>query len=144
MVTAALSSFGTLLKKGNGATPEVFTTIAELTGIGGFDLSLAVEDATNMNSPGGIEEVIATLGKGDSVTFDINFVPTAATHGAATGLVADWQNKTRRNFQMVLPDAGSTTWSFPAYVTKISVKAPVKGKLSASVTLTPAGQPTLA
>jgi len=144
-MTNALSSFGTLLKIGDGATPtENFTTIAELLDIDGVTLKTNTEDATNHSSPGGFEEKIPTTLAAGPVKFGINFIPTGATHSQSTGLIKDWKNKTKRNFQLVFPDSGATTWLISAYVTSVDIKAPVKGKLTADVTLDITGSPTLA
>ena len=144
-MTDALSSFGTLIKIGDGATPtEGFTTIAELLDIDGVTLKSNTEDATNHSSPGSFEEKVVTTLSAGPVKLGINFIPTNATHSQSTGLIKDWKNKTKRNFQIVFPDSGATTWSFAAYVTNVDIKAPVKGKLRADVTLDITGSPTLA
>lgn len=143
-MTDAISSFGTLLKIGDGASPEVFTTIAEVKDITGPELSVDTEDVTSHGSTGGWEEVIPTILRSGSVNFDLNFVPTNATHSYTAGLLHDMVNKTLRNFQLVLPDTGATTWAFSAYVTKFPPAMPVKGALKASVSLKISGQPTLA
>lgn len=141
----ALNSFGTLLKIGDGATPtEGFTTIAEVLDISGPALKANTEDVTSHSSTGGWEESIPTTLAAGEVTFDVNFIPTTATQSQTSGLLRDLKNKTKRNFQLVFPDTGSTTWPFAAYVTGFEPKAPVKGKLSAAVTLMITGQPTLA
>jgi len=140
----AVSSFGTLLKIGDGGDPESFTTIAEVKDISGPSLSLATEEVTNHSSPAGFREYTGTLLDAGEVTFDINFIPTDSTHNASTGLIADMVNRTKRNFQLVFPDAGNTTWQFTALVTGFELSEPVEGTLSASVTLRITGQPTLA
>jgi len=56
----------------------------------------------------------------------------------------DLKNRTKRNFQLVFPDVGATTWAFAAYVTGFEPSAPVDDLLGASVTLKITGQPTLA
>jgi hypothetical protein len=139
-----ISAFGTLLKKGDGGDPESFTTIYEVLDIGGPSLKLDTEETTNHSSTGGWEEVVATILRSGEVTFEINYDPAGATHDASTGLIADMVARTLRNFQLVFPDTGTTTWSFAAYVTGFEPSEPVAGKLSASVTLKPSGQPTLA
>ncbi len=141
----ALSAFGTLLKIGDGATPtENFTTIAEVKDISGPSLELATEEVTHHSSTGGWREKIGTLLSAGEVTFDLNFIPTEATHSYSTGLINDMVNRTKRNFQLVFPDAGNTTWQFTALVTKFEPDEPVEGELGASVTLEVTGQPTLA
>jgi predicted secreted protein len=144
-MTSALSSFGTLLKIGDGGNPtETFTTIAEVKDIKGPGLELSTEEVTNHSSTGGWKEYVATLLDAGEVSFDMNFIPTSATQSQTSGLVKDMKNKTLRNFKLVFPDNGNTTWSFSAYVTKFEVDEPVEGILGASCTLKITGQPTLA
>ncbi|MCL5995493.1 MAG: phage tail tube protein [Chloroflexi bacterium] len=140
-----IAAFGTLLKIGDGGTPtETFTTVAEVTDIGGPELSLETIDFTHHSSPGGWRQFLPGLKDGGEISFSINFIPTNATQGHATGVLGDLDDRTQRNFQLVFPDAGSTTWTFPALVTKFAPKAPIDDKLSADITLKVAGQPTLA
>lgn len=142
----AISAFGTKLQIGDGTAPpnEVFTDIAEVLDISGPALALDTEDTTSHGSTGGWEEVIGTVLRSGDVTFDVNFIPTEGTHNAATGLIKDMVDKTKRNFKLIFPNAASTTWSFAAIVTGFSPSEPVVGKLSASVTLKLTGVPTLA
>jgi len=139
-----ISAFGTLLKVGDGGTPESFTTIAEVSNIGGPALKLEPIDVTNHSSTGGWKEFVGGLLEGGELSLEINYDPTHATHDASTGLIADMAARTVRNFQLVFPDTSSTTWSFAALVTGFEPSEPVDGKLSAAVALTVSGQPTLA
>jgi hypothetical protein len=140
--TGALDSFGTLIKRGNAATPEVFTAIGEVGDIDGPTLKASMEDATSHSSTGEFTETVPTLLDMGDIKFQLNFIPTDAGHGASAGMVYDWKNKVKHNYQMVFPD--STTWTFACYVAEMKFKAKVKGLLTADVTLTITGQPTLA
>jgi hypothetical protein len=143
-MSSAISSFGTLLKIGDGATSESFTTIAEVTDLGGPNLSLDTEEVTNHSSTDGWDEFIGTILRAGEVPFEVSFIPTNATHSYSAGLIKDMVNRTKRNFQLIFPNISSTTWSFAALVTKFDPKEPVKGRLSASITLKITGKPTLA
>jgi len=143
MMGEALAGYSALIKVGDGEASEVFTTIAEVEKISGPELELETEDATTFDS-GGWEESIGTILKGGKVSMDLNFVPTAATHDPATGLIADMVERTLRNFEIVFPDAAATTWTIAAFITKFAPSVEVKGKLKASVELQISGQPTLA
>jgi len=138
-----ISAFGTLLQIGDGGSPESFTTIAEVSSISGPSLSLDAVEITHHSSTDGWREFVGGLLDGGEVSFDINFLPTDATHNASTGLLADMMNRTRRNFKLVFPDSGSTTWSFTALVTAFEPAEPTDDKLAASVTLKLTGKPTL-
>jgi hypothetical protein len=135
-MTSGISAHGTLLKKGDGGTPETFATIAEVGDIDGPKLKAIMEDFTTHSSNGYVERK-PTLKDSDQVKFPVHFVSADATHDKTTGLVADWTNKTLRNFKITFPDASG--FSFAAYVEEIGFKAPVKGKLTADVTLSLTG-----
>jgi len=143
MTTGALAGYGALLKIGDGGGSEVFTTIAEVRDIEGPELEAEAKEVTSHDS-GGWREYISTLLSGGEVSFDLNFIPTNATQSASTGLIRDMVNRTRRNFRLVFPDAGSTTWTFAALVTGFKPSAAVEDELLAEVTLQITGQPTLA
>ena len=55
-VSVATAGIGTLLQIGDAASPEVFTTIAEVLDISGPGLVSDLVDVTNMSSPGSFEE----------------------------------------------------------------------------------------
>ena len=139
-MTEAISGFGTILKRGDGAVPEVFTTIAEVKSLSGPGLTLETIDVTHHQSTGGWREFIGGLLDGGEVTFDVNFIPSNQTQD---NLWTDLQNRTLRNFELEFPDPGSTTWSFSALVTGFEESAPIDDVLGASVTLKISGQPTL-
>ena len=48
---SGINAFGTQLKRGDGAGPEVFTSIADATGISGPGLSRETLDVTSHGSP---------------------------------------------------------------------------------------------
>ena len=147
MATGALSSFGTFLKIGNGGTPtETFTTIAEVRDISGPAFALGTEDVTNHDSAGWREH-IPTIIEAGQVTFDLNFKGDATQGFGSGSLYDDMVDKTKRNFQIVLPSgvgATNDTGAFAAYVTGFELSAPVEGVLSASVTLQITGAVTWA
>lgn len=143
-MTSGKSSFGTLLKIGDAASAETFTTIAEVRDIKGPSLELATEDMTNHSSTNGWEESIGTILSGGDVQFELNWIPGNATQSYSAGLLKDMVNRTLRNFQLVIPAASNVTWSFSAYVVKFPPDLPVKGGQRVSVTLKISGYPTLA
>ena len=140
----AISSFGTLLKIGDGAATEVFTTIAGVMDISGPTQSLGTQEVTPQTAPNSARVFIATLLDGGEVTFDINYEPAGATHDQTTGLIKVQTDKTLNNFECVFPDAATTTWSFAAFVASFEPTAPVDGALTASVTLKISGLPSIA
>ena len=134
-----LPSHGTLLKIGDGGGTEVFTTIAKIKDIDGPNFERGTHDASTQTTDWG--EVVPGLKMGGQVTFTINWIPTDSTHDHLTGLRKDFIDGTKRNFQIVWPDAGSTTDQFAAYITSLGPTAPVDGILEQSGTLTLTGDP---
>lgn len=132
-----INAFGTLLKR-NG------TTIAEVTAISPPGMSRDEIEYTHHQSPNAWREFGKGLKDGGEVSFDINYIPTNTTHNAATGLLGDFGTNTLDTWSLVFPDTLATTWSFPGFVTSFEPDAPIDDKLSASVTIRVAGQPTLA
>jgi len=134
-------SQGTQLKMGDGATVEVFETIAEVADIGGPSFSRDSIDTTNHDSPGGYKEGLPGLRDGGEVTFSINFMPENETHIAA---IAQFDDDEVHNWQLVYPITPAKQWNFKGYITKFDTKAPVGDKLSADMTVKVSGKPVLA
>ena len=92
MTDNALLGIGSALQRGDGASPEVFTTIAEILSIGGPSLTAGTVDATSMESLDRYAEFIAGLKDGGEVSFTIAFIPTEPTHRVTTGFLADFNS----------------------------------------------------
>lgn len=132
-MTDALIGKGTLLKRGDGATPtEAFTTVGEIISISGPEQSLDTVDATNMDSASSTREYIAGLIDSGEVSFEMNFLPATATQ---TNVRDDLTNRTLRNFQIIWPDTGNTQVDFAAFVTSVSRSTPLDDRMTASITL---------
>ena len=136
-------SQGTLLKMGDGAGPEVFTTVAEVTNIGGPSFSREAIETTNHSSPGGYRQHIPGLRDGGEVTFTVNFMPANATHDETDGMLGQFADDDIHNWRLVYPITPARHWAFAAFITKFDTKAPVGDKLSADMTLKISGAPVL-
>lgn len=143
MSSNAVSAFGTLLKSGNGASPESFTTIAELKSLSGPSFQADTIDVTVHNTPTPFRRFISGLLDGGEVTFDINFIPTENTHNYDYGLLHDFLQRSRRNYQIVFPDSAATTWLIPGIVTGFQMSSDPADVLMASVTIKVSGPPSL-
>ena len=143
MTTSGVVGLGTLLKIGNGSSPETFTAIAEVKDISGPNLSMEFAEFTHQQSSDGYREYKPTFKMSGDITFDCNFLPDDATQTfASSGLLYDYDQKTLRNFQLLFPDSGATLASFSAYVANIQPSAPMSEALSLSVTLRVTGEVT--
>lgn len=138
-----MSAFGTTIALGDGASPEVFTTIAYVTNIEGPGLSADTIDVTSHGSTDGYRQFVQGLKDAGEVSLELNFDPDAATHvNASGGLAYEYEQGTESNYKITFPD--TTVWTFPGIVTGLSPSAPMDGKLSAAVTIKVSGKPTLA
>ncbi len=136
----AVRAYGTLLQRGDGADPEVFATIAELTDISGPSMEADELDVTSHDSPNGYREYIQGLKDAGEVTIEGNFLPANATQG---NLLSDYESGDVVNYQLVFPNSDSTTWGFAAFVTAFEPAAGVEDVLTFTATLKLTGQPTL-
>ncbi len=139
----AVPAFGTLMQIGDGAGTESFTTIAEVKDITPPQFSRETIDVTNHSSPGGWEEVIASIKRSGNVSFDCNWIPNSPTHDFASGLGADFQSGVNRHWRIVFPAAAGITWTFSGFITAFNPAAPVLGVLGLSITIKVTGQPVL-
>lgn len=126
--------YGTILKVGDGASPEVFTAIAALTRIkipgqetNAIDVShLTTADSRRRMIPGMI-----TLGK---CSFSGLYIPGNTTHA---GLKTRQQAGTISNYQIVLSDEADSVVEFEAFVSKfepgeaaLDAMVPFEGELT--------------
>lgn len=135
---AGIDGRGTALQRGDGATPEVFTTIANVTSINPPSMERETIDVTAHDSEDGWMEFVGGLKDGGEVSADVNYDPSE--HDV---LVADFDDENPRNYRIVFPDADATTWSFQAILTGFEPEAPYDDKLAASLTWKVTGRPSL-
>jgi len=135
MTTEANSAFGTAISIGG-------TAIAELTNVGGVDISMDTIDVTNHDSSDAYREFIGGLIDAGEVPIEGNFYPGDAGQVA---LLTALNSRTASAFVINFPDAVGATWTFNALVTSFkAADAPIDGQLPFSASLKISGKPTLA
>ena len=118
MATQAFLGSQTLLKLGNGASPEVFTTIAEVTSIGPISQQKDLVEVTHLESTA--KEFIGGLSDGQEIEVVCNYRPANAQQNAL--MIAAGTSSAAKNFQYTLPSGGgSLTFTFAALVLGSSV-----------------------
>ena len=137
MSSSALDSQGMTIKRGDGASPEVFTTIPEVTEIGGPGGQAAEIDVTDLSSTA--KEFRMGLQDEGQITLQMAWIPTNTVH---SGLRTDRTNQTLRNFQINFTDSPSTTWAFAAFVLGLELTNSVDEVTRATVTLRVSGAVT--
>lgn len=132
---AIRSAKGTLQKIGDGASPEVFTTIGQVRSISGPSTTAVVQDVTTHSTAGNWMEKLAVLIDPGTLSFPINYDSADATHMFTSGLWADLIALTERNFQTVFP-ASIGQLAYAAYLTGHGFDVPVDNVLQATIELT--------
>lgn len=139
-MTLALFAQGTELRRGDGASPEVFTTIAHVTEEIPFPQLLSdSKEVTDHDSPDHTKQYIATLIDPGQLKVTINYLPQEATHKT---LIADAQSRTIGNWQMKMVDVANSVWSFTAFVMGFQPKGPLDNVYIADITFQVTGTVT--
>lgn len=136
----AISAYGTLLKRGDGGGPETFTTVPEVRVLNGPTMETDEAEVTSHSSAaaGAFREFILTLIDLGTLDFEYNYVPTDAQH---IGIRNDWQNRVKRNWQLVLPGSVQTI-SFTGYVKTHTFDFPVDDAMMVKGQIRLTGAPT--
>lgn len=138
-MTASIST-GTLFKVGNAASPEVFSTVAQAKEVKWSGASRKVIDSYVHGS----SYPVRMLGPHDpqNVELKLLFDGADAAHEALRGA---GNSGTTGNYQIVLPDPGSFTITFTAYVTKFEIETLTAdgAEIVANVTLEFTALPTV-
>lgn len=130
------AAFGAQLQRGDGASPEVFTTVAGVRGLSDFGSTADTEDATAHDSPDAREQIVTTILRSSDLTFTLAFDADEGTHQQ---MWDDHVGRSKHNWQLVLGQAGDPMFSFTAYVTQMTLGLEHDGLQEASVTLKPVG-----
>ena len=135
MTTAAKSAFATTLSWNS-------QTVAELTNIGGVEITVDMIDVTSHQSTSGFREFIAGLADGGEVTIEGNY-KYDDTNGQAA-MYTDVAAKTSRTAVITFPSS-IATWTFTAYISALKIgDSPIDGAIPFTATLKITGVPALA
>lgn len=138
---AGVAAFGTKLKVGGTAG----TAIVNITELNPPEQSAEELDMTAHDSGGAYREIVPSFLSAGKVTLTINWDPNATTHkNGAGGLRKLFADRTKSSFAIEYPVTPVAHDIFDAYVTGFQPSAPFDDKLTAQVTLSVSGAPTLA
>ena len=135
-MTSAVAGIGTTFQQGDGASPEVFTTVAEILSFSGPELSAEEIDVTNLDSSGGFKETIAGLRDAGAVTLELNWHKHALQVTLRDKLAAGSAD----NYKITFSDSPSTVADFSGVVTAFSMTTDPNAQITASVTVQISGQ----
>lgn len=127
---AAKKAIGTLLQVGDGASPEVFTTVAGISNISGPNFTSSEIEVTSHDTAGGFRETITGLKDAGSVSGDLWFDASLSQHKA---LLTDFKNNTQKNYRLVLATFSPQKYfSFAATPAEVGYAFPVDGAQTAN------------
>ena len=146
MTTNALIGMGVLFSRGDGASPEVFTAIAEVIDVSPPSMTKDQVEATHTQSVDSFREFIPGLKDGGEASITVNFLPNNATqNNTSGGLLNDFINLTAAgNFRIAFPGSPTATWTFAATVISYEVATPLDDRMTAVIGFKVAGAPTIA
>lgn len=129
MSNNALPAQGCLLQVGDGASPEVFTTIADITNFSGPDGSKSEIDTTDVAATA--KTFLGGLPDLGSVQFSMNYIPTNAQHAQVR---SDYLSSTSvsRNYKVVYSDSPQSEQIFTGYVSSFAPDVQADAALVAS------------
>lgn len=134
MPTTSLESQGVQLKRGDAASPEVFTLVPQVVSLEGPGGSASEIDITTLDSTA--REFRLGLADEGTITAELIHDPNHAQH---TGLRSDRAARTLRNWQIVMTDSPATTWSFAGYVMEFTISNAVDAVQTARLSIRVSG-----
>lgn len=130
----AKKALGTQLKLGSDA-------VAELTEIGGVDMSADTIDVTTLDSADGFREYLQGLKDAGEISMSGFFKPDD-TNGQAALLTA-FEDGTTDAYTIDFPSALNASWGFNGIVTGFSTGANLEDGVTFEATIKVTGKPTL-
>jgi hypothetical protein len=130
---------GTVLSRGDAASPEVFTGVGDVVSISGPAITKDEIEVTALDSAA--KEFIGALDDPGELTMELNWNPQDSEH---VNLRTDAEGSVVRNYRVVWSDVSSTTATFAGEVMEFSlntepndaVKGSVRIKVSGAITWT--------
>ena len=136
MPTSAIAAYGVTLTRAGNA-------IAEITNIGGVEVSRDMIDVSSHGSPDNYKEKIPGLKDTGEITLEGNF--KAGDASGQVALLTDFEAGTLQTFVLTFPTAITATWTITGFVTKFKTgDFAVDGKLPFTAAITPSGKPVFA
>jgi hypothetical protein len=135
--TAPFWAYGSQLQLGDGL--GAFTTVSEVKDFNTPKATRDRIDTTSHSSPGGYRRKLPTLKDGGDVTYNVNWLPTEATHNNTTGLTSLYDSGEERPWKIIATDEDESEVTFNAFVMEFEGRLPVNGVGEGAVTLMPTG-----
>ena len=138
MASNAIAGVGTVFLRWDDSAGGTWDQIAEVNSISGPTMTRDFIDVTSLDSTGGYREFISGFRDAGTVSLTMNF--TRTTYDL---MKTDFENDTAQYYEIVLPDADSTSFEFEGLVTELPLEIPTDDKVTANVTIKIVGQVTV-
>lgn len=136
----AFWAIGSTFEMGDGASPEVFTPVAEITKLKPPNQTRDDIKITHTLSPDGFHEYIGGWRDGGEVPIEANWLPTNTTQNPTTGLLSQFYDNQRHNYRIVIPDVGYISLRGYLNAHEPDLDLEKQGMLSANIKIS--GKPT--
>lgn len=134
-MTLAMLGFGVQFQIGDGASPEVFTTLEQLVDANTPGLARAPVDATHMGTEARFMLFLSGLRDGGEVPLVFHY--SSETYDV---LLEEYLNDALRHYRVIGPDG--FYWDFHGLVTKLESEPPIDDVWEINVTIKVSGKPT--
>lgn len=129
---ATTTAKGTLLKVGASTSPHTYASVGQVRSISGPSVKVDLPDITTHDTAGNARSKIAVLIDSGTISHDINFDDTDATHAFATGIWSFMVALALKGIHIAFPNAVGLL-DFNGYVTGHEFAIPVDNVLSAKI-----------
>lgn len=133
----ALSGVGTKFRRWNDATSS-WETIAEVTNISGPNMSRGTYDSTALDTEGGYRTFISGFRDPGTLLLSMNF-----NRDGYELMKGDFEDEVNKNYEILLPDADTTSLEFEGFVTECPLEVPTDGIITADISIQVSGKVNL-
>jgi predicted secreted protein len=131
-----VTGIGTLFRRWNSTT-GAWENLSEITNITGPSMSRDTHDDTTLATEGGYRTFITGLRNAGTISLSLNF-----TRDTYETMKDDFEDDSKQNYEIVLPDDDITTLEFEGLVTECPLTIP-ESPITFDVTIQISGQVTL-
>ena len=140
-MTSAIAGVGAEFQLSDGASPEVYTKVAEVLSISGPELSAEQVEVTSLDSTGGYKEFIPGLLDGGTVQIEFNYVDGNSNQETLRTRVST-TSQTASNYRIQLPDSPLSYVTFAGIVESYSMNVESGSAITVSAGIKISGAPT--
>ena len=125
---ATIDTQGATFQRGDGASPEIFTTVTQLVNIGEVGVERSLIDVTNLAST--IREFKGAIPDGAEIQLDFQYDSDDA---GQTGLKTDLDANTVINYRINIQDSPVAVFAFQGLVIAWQISNPIDNVVPLSV-----------